>query len=407
MKKVLFTAALLLSASFASAQLSVVKQAKSQKSNPAQAAATLEPALTNAETANDPNTWMLAGDIQKSMYDEENMKLYLPGGGATADTAKLYNSLAKLYEYYMKADELEQAKVKSGELKKPKLRKKMAKTMALLRPQLNNGGSEAFNAENYGKALQFFGLYVDLAKHPMFAENDAIANDTLTPLIACYASLAANTINNPDAVIKYGNIGKSHKVEGFRALMCLAEVLGKGEKVDSAQWVSVIQEGCERFPNQDYFVGNLMDYYIQKGKVNEALTFIDQMLAKNESAYYLYVKGVLLYEANRYDEAVPALEKVVAKGGDLVAEAYSKMGDCYFFPAQKLVEENANLAMDDPKYAENENKIKELYGKAEPYYSKAKEVAPDKKQLWGNYLLNIYWKLNKADYDNLTKELGM
>lgn len=72
-----------------------------------------------------------------------------------------------------------------------------------------------------------------------------------------------------------------------------------------------------------------------------------------------------------------------------------------------MVEQNATLAMEDPKYAENENKIKDLYTKAEPYYNKAKEVAPDKKQLWGNYLLNIYWKLNKADYENLTKELGM
>ena len=26
--------------------------------------------------------------------------------------------------------------------------------------------------------------------------------------------------------------------------------------------------------------------------------------------------------------------------------------------------------------------------------------------LWGNYLLNIYWKLNRAEYDSLEKELG-
>ena len=131
------------------------------------------------------------------------------------------------------------------------------------------------------------------------------------------------------------------------------------------------------------------------------------LLAKNETEYYLYVKGVLQYENKDYENAVATLEKVVAKGGNLTAEAYSKMGDCYFFPAQELVEQNATLAMEDPKYAENENKIKDLYTKAEPYYNKAKEVAPDKKQLWGNYLLNIYWKLNKADYESLTKELGM
>lgn len=407
MRKVLFTVALLLSACYVSAQVSVVKEAKSQKSDPAKAAATLEPALTNAETANDPNTWMLAGDLQKAMYDEENMKLYLPGGGATADTAKLYNSLAKLYEYYLKADELEQAKVKSGELKKPKLRKKMVKTLATLRPQLTNGGSDAFNAGNYANALKYFGLYVDVANNPIFEGEEAVKNDTLTPLIACYAALAANSLEDKDAVMKYATIGKTHKEEGYRALMCIAEVAGKGENADSTQWLAAIQEGCERFPSQDYFVGNLMDYYIQKGRVAEALSTIDGLLAKNETEYYLYVKGVLQYENKDYENAITTLEKVVAKGGDLTAEAYAKMGDCYFFPAQELVEQNATLAMEDPKYAENENKIKDLYTKAEPYYKKAKEVAPDKKTLWGNFLLNIYWKLNKADYDNLTKELGM
>ena len=58
----------------------------------------------------------------------------------TADTTKLYNSLAKMFEYYMKCDEVEQAKVKSGELKKPKLRKKLAKSLATVRPQLTNAG---------------------------------------------------------------------------------------------------------------------------------------------------------------------------------------------------------------------------------------------------------------------------
>ncbi len=55
------------------------------------------------------------------------------------------------------------------------------------------------------------------------------------------------------------------------------------------------------------------------------------------------------------------LIKIISNNGDLVAEAYSKIGDCYFFPAQIIVEENAKLAIDDPKYNENENKIG-IYG---------------------------------------------
>ena len=54
MRKVLFTVALLLTACFVSAQVSVVKEAKSLKSKPEEAAKAIEPALTNPETANDP-----------------------------------------------------------------------------------------------------------------------------------------------------------------------------------------------------------------------------------------------------------------------------------------------------------------------------------------------------------------
>ena len=404
MKKVLFTAALFFAACAASAQESVVKEAKSAKANPEEAAKIIEPALADPTTANDPETWKLAGDFQKAIYDDENMKLYLPGG--KADTARLYNSLAKMFEYYMKCDEVEQAKVKSGELKKPKLRKKLAKELATVRPQLTNAGIEAFNSNNYPNALKYFGLFVDAPASPVFEDNAEIKNDTLTPLFANYAALAANFVKDNAAIIKYATIGKEHKEEGYRSLMCLAEVYGKGETPDSAQWLATIKEGVEKFPAQEYFIGNLMDFYIQKGKVDEGLTQIDAVLAKNPSPYFMYVKGVLQYEKKDYDAAIATFNEIIAKNAEFVAEAYSKIGDCYFFQRQSIEEETSKISMDDPKYAEGEAKVKDFYSKAQPFYEKAKELAPDNKQLWGQFLLRIYWKLNKAEYDALEKELG-
>lgn len=404
MKKVLFTVALLLTTCFVSAQESVVKEAKSLKSKPAEAAKVLEPALTNPETANDCETWKLAGDLQKAIYDEENMKLYLPGG--QADTAKLYNSLVNMFDYYLTCDEKEQAQVKKGELKKVKYRKKNAEALKAVRLNLVNGGGDAYNKGDYAGAVKYFGLFVDVVNEPIFADDAAIKADTLTTLYACYAALAANMIKDNDAVIKYGNIGKADKEEGYRALMCLAETY-RGENGDSVKWLETIKEGTERFPSQEYFVGNIMDYYIQKGMVDEGLTQINNLLATNETPYCLYVKGILLCEKKQYDEASTTFDKIIAKNDGLVAEAYSKKGDCYFFPAQVVVEENSQIAIDDPKYNENENTIKGLYEKAKPFYEKAKELSPDNQSLWGNYLLNIYWKLNRAEYESLAKELGL
>lgn len=412
MKKVLFTVALMFGAMVASAQVSVVKEAKSMKKNPAAAAKVLEAALTNPETANDPETWKLAGDLQKAIYDEENMNMYLPG--SQADMPKMYGAMLKMFEYYLKCDEVEQAGIANGTVKKAKHRKKNAEVLLSVRGNLANGGVEAFNVNNYEEAQKYFGLFVDVVEEPMFADKAAeLKADTLNALYANYATMAASLREPKDiaSVIKYGNIGKADKNEGWRALMFMAEVYGK-EQVDSVKWLETIKEGAQRFPDQDFFVGNIMDYYLQKGMVDEGVAMIDQLLATNEKPYFLYVKGVLLYEKKDYDGAHAALDKVIAKNeGDtpetsLVAEAYAKKGDIYFFPAQAIVEENATLNLDDPKYNTNEAKIKEAYELAKPFYEKAKELEPDNKNIWGQMLLRIYWTLNKAEYEALEKELG-
>ena len=407
MKKVLFTVVLLAGAVVASAQVSVVKEAKSMKKDPAAAAKVLEAALTNPETANDPNTWQLAGDLQKAIYDEENMKMYLPGG--QADMPRMYNSLVKMFEYYLKCDDVEQAGVANGTVKKAKLRKKNAENLLKVRTNLSNGGVEAFNANDYEGAQKYFGLFVDVVDHPMFADQAAaLKADTLNTLFANYAAMAAGMRDPKDvaSVIKYGNIGKENASEGWRALMFMAEVYGNKESGDSIKWLETIKEGAQRFPEQDFFVGNIMDYYLQRGMVDEGLAQIDQLLASNEKPYFLYVKGVLLYEKKDYEAAHAALDKVIAAGGDLAAEAYSKKGDIYFFPAQQIVEENSSLNIDDPKYNANEAKIKEAYELAKPFYEKAKELEPDNQQIWGQMLLRIYWTLNKAEYEALEKEMG-
>ena len=407
MKKVLFTVALLAGAFTASAQVSVVKEAKAMKKDPVAAAKVLEAALTNPETANDPNTWQLAGDLQKAIYDEENMKMYLPGG--QADMPKMYNAMLKMFDYYLKCDEVELAGVANGTIKKAKLRKKNQETLLKVRPNLANGGVEAFNVNNYEEAQKYFGLFVDVVENPMFADQAAaLKADTLNSLYANYATMAAGLRDPKDvaSVIKYGNIGKENASEGWRALMFMAEVYGDKEKGDSIKWLETIKEGAQRFPEQDFFVGNIMDYYLQRGMVDEGLAQIDQLIAANEKPYFLYVKGVLLYEKKDYAGAQAALDKVIAAGGDLAAEAYAKKGDCYFFPAQKIVEENSALSIDDPKYNANEAKIKEAYEQAKPFYEKAKELEPDNQQIWGQMLLRIYWTLNKAEYEALEKEMG-
>ena len=56
--------------------------------------------------------------------------------------------------------------------------------------------------------------------------------------------------------------------------------------------------------------------------VDEGLVQINKLLATSETPYYLYVKGILLYEKKQYDDAIATFNKIISNNGDLVAEAY-------------------------------------------------------------------------------------
>ena len=140
--------------------------------------------------------------------------------------------------------------------------------------------------------------------------------------------------------------------------------------------------------------------------MDEGLEIINNVINIVEKPYYIYLKGVFEYEKKDYNSANATFDKLIALGGDFTAEAYAMKGNIYFYPAQKIVEENSTLALEDPKYNTNEAKIKEAYELSQPFYEKARELEPDNTTIWGQQLLRVYYKLNNPKYQDLEKELG-
>ena len=191
MKKVLFTVALLLVASFTFAQEKAVKEAKkianAVQPDFAKAEELINGALTNPETKDMPETWNVAGLIQKRRSEKEMEKAYLR---KPYDTLQIYNSALNMCKYFFKCDELAQIPNEKGKIKN-KYRKTNANSILAERGNLINGGIQYYNTylesknkEDGNKALGFFGTYVDIADHPMFAENETVKADTLLPQIA-------------------------------------------------------------------------------------------------------------------------------------------------------------------------------------------------------------------------------
>lgn len=391
MKKLLFSVALLMASGFILAQESNVKEAKrmADSSNPdfPKAETLINEAMTNPETKDQPNTWNVAGQIQKIMVDKESQKAYLQ---QPYDTAMAYNGICNMFNYFLKCDELEQIPNEKGKVKF-KYRNGNSETMKTERPNLINGGIYYFNLDDNPNAFKFFSMYVDASKSKMLEKEDYINKDTLLSQIAYYAALSAAKEKDYQNVLKYTPLASTHKEVGKYALEFQADAY-KSLK-DTANWIATLKEGIQKFPDYSYFFGHLVDYYANTGDFEDAMLFADGMIAKDpNNPFFLYVKGYLFQNLKNYDQAIEFYKKTI-EVDPKYAEAYSNLGLLYCQMGLDYAEKvTANV--NDPNFATEQTKIKKFYEDARPYYEKARQLKPDQQDLWLNGLYTIYYKLN-------------
>ncbi len=405
MKKVLFSTVLLLVAGFTFAQEKAVKEAKKIASavtpDFAKADELINQALTNPETKDLAETWNVAGFIQKRKSEKEMENAYLR---KPYDTLQVYNSALNMCKYYFKCDELAQIPDAKGKVKN-KYRRSNTSAMLAERGNLINGGIQFFNENKNKEALEFFATYVDMAAHPMFEKENLLKTDTILPQIAYYASLAAAKIEDYPNVLKYAPYAKDDKEVGKYAMEFISTAL-KAEG-DTAKWIASLQEGLQKYPDHQFFFGHLIDYYSNNNKYDEAMSFADNMLAKDpNNVFYLYVKGYLYHNMKDYDKALEFYKKTIEVDPNY-AEAYSNIGLIYCIQAQEFSEKSTS-DVNDPQYKEDQATLKTFYEKARPYYEKARELKPDQKDLWGTGLYRVYYNLQMGpEFEEIEKVMNL
>lgn len=405
MKKVLFSTVLLLVAGFTFAQEKAVKEAKKIASavtpDFAKADELINQALTNPETKDLAETWNVAGFIQKRKSEKEMENAYLR---KPYDTLQVYNSALNMCKYYFKCDELAQIPDAKGKVKN-KYRRSNTSAMLAERGNLINGGIQFFNENKNKEALEFFATYVDMAAHPMFEKENLLKTDTILPQIAYYASLAAAKIEDYPNVLKYAPYAKNDKEVGKYAMEFISTAL-KAEG-DTAKWIASLQEGLQKYPDHQFFFGHLIDYYSNNNKYDEAMSFADNMLAKDpNNVFYLYVKGYLYHNMKDYDKALEFYKKTIEVDPNY-AEAYSNIGLIYCIQAQEFSEKSTS-DVNDPQYKEDQATLKTFYEKARPYYEKARELKPDQKDLWGTGLYRVYYNLQMGpEFEEIEKVMNL
>lgn len=405
MKKLVFILGLCVVASTSFAQKKAVREAKSeQKSKNFDVARTfIKDALTNSETANQVETWFVAGTIENDEFDGERMKM---SSGEVPNKDKMYSALDKVLPYLIKADSLDMLPDAKGKVKS-KYRKDIKSIVWTDRPYYVNAASYFYEKGNYQKAYENFRLYSDIPQLKMFEgdtiQNQTLAGDSLAIKVRYYAAVAATEIPNQDAAIElFEEIKPLGFEEEKRVYLQLASLYH--QKEDTVNFVRILTEGVEKYPEEPYFIQNLINVTYSQGKFDEVEDFLKEAIAINPNNPQFYDILGLIYENKKdIDSAIAIIKQSLDIDPNFIT-GFSHLGRIYY---NLGVDRRSGLTREqlaDRKIYEAEiAKVNENFRQAIPYFEKVRSLDPQNKDAIFA-LRNIYYSLGmNKEYDEVDK----
>lgn len=424
MKKIVLFASLCMFTAFSFAQKKAVKEAKSAMDKTAEARKLIEPALTDAETATDPETWKVAGDIEYKAYSKEReaemVKEMTKGKGGNEEI--MYTSVYKMVPFYLKADELAQQPDEKGKVKN-KVRKDIVKNFKEAHPfyinggifyndkgiQANRDGNSSAAKEFYAKAADFFEMYWDMPSYPIFDGESIVNQDSIFQTIKYYAVISAIQTENSQRsiellkkIIASPYVPNSTHSESDPYELLAAEYQKAN---DSINYLNTLKEGAVKFPKNQYFTPNLINEYIRSGQADAAVEYLDQAVKNDPDSKceLLSVKASLQASDKKYDESIKNYQSAIEFDANC-ERALEGLGVVYVLQAQDLKEQTGQVT-NRQKLKEIDEQTVVLYNKSLPllekFVSLLKARNAEKSELRPGLvkLQNVYYNLSLLNVD--------
>ena len=416
MRKLLFlTMIALFSVGSVFAQKSALKEAKRAlgRDELKEARTMIQQASAHEETAGDPETWKIMGDVGNKAFDLERTNAML---GKESNNNAMYDGLLESYMPYLKADSLGQLPDNKGRVRN-KFRKDIVGILRANHPFYINGGVHFNDQKNYKKATDFFQIYWDIPSLPMFEDQkDAFVLDSTYQTIKYYAIITAIQGEDHERALtmlkrasKEPFIENSAYKESDIYELMGSEYINLG---DSAKFLEILYEGAERFPSSKYFIPNLVNVFIRQGETDKAIEYLEQALQNDPSnaCDLNSVKGALLAEQGDFVEAEKEYNKALAQDPNC-ERALEAIAVNYILQAQNLKEKTAMLT-DRQQQFENDKITVEYYLKSLPSLEKFTELLKERNAPEHDIesallkLRNVYYNLSAMGVDK-SAELEM
>ncbi|MBO8446973.1 MAG: tetratricopeptide repeat protein [Bacteroidetes bacterium] len=409
-KSALCIAMVLASFTLATAQKSNVNKASNmlitEPINYEEARSLIAAAKENPETANDAKTWYVAGRIgYQQAYAQRNV-YYL---GQPFDATLAGQGLDEMFQNYVEADSRDGVPDKKGRIKY-KQRKKIQGDFKDMLDFYSIVGSFLYQEAKYNEAYTAFYEYSKIMDLPMFTDNekDAIKVDSLYNESKYFAALSAIQAGNNDEGIKLlEEVTKTDYKNNIGVYVLLSEQY-LFVKSDSAKYENLLAEAIDRYPSSPELIGTLVNYYVNSGAYDKAVTYLDALIANDpENIEYLGVKAELLTQQADFETAKDILNKALAsKQGD--AYLTFLLGRTWAFEGDHIQEEAMDFT-DNDKYNEAMAKAKECYATALNYFETAHPIMDKADSRYMDLLQNmkvLYLRMENTDkYNEIDAEM--
>lgn len=348
--------------------------------------------LKDSANRDNKKIYLMLFESIKQQYNQGNMKLYLK---QSYDTASLFVAAKKMFNVLEQLDSIDAKPNKKGKVKL-EYRERHATYLQQYRPNIFNGGVYFANKQKYSDAYDFFKLYIDCAKQPLFKEYRYDSTDVRIPLAAYWTVQCGYKLQDARKTLAYADEALKDTAHLAYTWQFLAETyrsLG-----DHKKYVNALKKGFEVDCEFPFFYPRLIDYYSEEEDFNAAMDVVDRLLQKNDSAdMYLFAKSSVLLNMGKYAECIDVCKTLLAHN-DSMPDAYLNAGLAY-----------VNLAVETDRVSKSRskrNQIKAFYEKARPYMEKYRKMLPDEKKKWAPVLYNIYLNLNMGkQFDEMDKLL--
>lgn len=405
MKRVLLLSiALCVATASVFAQKKAVNQAQSiAKGNNAdftEARTLIKGALEDPETKNDPKTWYVAGFIEDQQFSSERMKEML---GQEPNQPTMYQALLNILPYMEKAYELDQLPDAKGKVK-PKYTKDIKGILSANHIYYFNSGAYYFEVNDYAKASESFEQYLRIAHLPMFAGEATAQVDSNYLFVQYYAAIAALQLGDSQKAITALNRAKN---SGYKENDMYQYLYYEYEQQkDSVNMEKTLIEGMQKFPEEKYYLLNLINNYIFSGKNDEAISYLNKAIADEPNNAQLYDVLGSVYETGYkdFENAEKNYKKALEIDPGFV-DALSNLGRVYYNQAVN-VQGDANMISDNKLYQEEVAKAKSLFEQARPYFEKAHQLKPEQME-YMIALRGIYYNLNMGkEFDEIEAKMN-